>query len=388
MNLENKKRIQKLRLILNDMLHNNIIMNWSNLNKCIMILSLACSMHLLWLFWKLFILVTPSLWQWVDIDLLKFQIYLNIIGFLLLLFLILPCWFLQNKPWAEAFLPYFIINIFIAIIIRDGYLVGLFSPATVSAFICISALGLILFERRIVYFSLTLACLIFTILSYLTLTHVLPYSPLFSPELLTPSLNIFWVSSMIYFILPIVLASLLLFDILLFQWRHRESLIKTLRQSDPLTTLFNRRYFNEQLEKIQAVTHNYVVVLLDLDHFKTINDQYGHSVGDNALKQVALCLKAHLPEQDIVARFGGEEFIFSLTNITLEQAHAIAEHCRLAISHLRIPVLNNQFISLTASLGLAMSTPTQCIDSVIDSADQALYIAKQKGRNQVQIFQN
>ena len=271
---------------------------------------------------------------------------------------------------------------------RDGYLIGLFSPATVIAFICISGLGLILFEHRFVYFPLIFACIVYIILSYLTLTHDLPYSPLFTPELLSPTLNIFWVSSMAYFVIPIAFASLILCEILLFQWRHRESLIKTLSQTDPLTTLFNRRHFNEQLKRVQAVAHNYAIILLDLDHFKTINDQYGHSVGDNALKQVAQCLKSHLPEQDLVARFGGEEFIFSLQNITLEQTHAIAEHCRLAISYLRIPVSADKFISLTASFGLAMSNPTQCIDSVIHSADKALYIAKQKGRNQVHIYQS
>ena len=382
------KQTKKLRFVINKILHNNIIMNWSNLNKCILILSLACTMHLLWLFWKIFILLTPSLWHWVDMSLLKFQIYLNLASFFLLLFLILPCWLFQGKQWAETALPYAILNIFVAVIMRDGYLIGLFSPATVIAFICISGLGLILFEHRFVYFPLIFACIVYIILSYLTLTHALPYSPLFTPELLSPTLNIFWVSSMAYFVIPIAFASLILCEILLFQWRHRESLIKTLSQTDPLTTLFNRRHFNEQLKRVQAVAHNYAIILLDLDHFKTINDQYGHSVGDNALKQVAQCLKSHLPEQDLVARFGGEEFIFSLQNITLEQTHAIAEHCRLAISYLRIPVSADKFISLTASFGLAMSNPTQCIDSVIHSADKALYIAKQKGRNQVHIYQS
>lgn len=382
------KQTKKLRFVLNKILHNNIIMNWSNLNKCILILSLACTMHLLWLFWKIFILLTPSLWHWVDMSLLKFQIYLNLASFFLLLFLILPCWLFQGKQWAETALPYAILNIFVAVIMRDGYLIGLFSPATVIAFICISGLGLILFEHRFVYFPLIFACIVYIILSYLTLTHDLPYSPLFTPELLSPTLNIFWVSSMAYFVIPIAFASLILCEILLFQWRHRESLIKTLSQTDPLTTLFNRRHFNEQLKRVQAVAQNYAIILLDLDHFKTINDQYGHSVGDNALKQVAQCLKSHLPEQDLVARFGGEEFIFSLQNITLEQTHAIAEHCRLAISYLRIPVSADKFISLTASFGLAMSNPTQCIDFVIHSADKALYIAKQKGRNQVHIYQS
>ena len=307
------KQTKKLRFVLNKILHNNIIMNWSNLNKCILILSLACTMHLLWLFWKIFILLTPSLWHWVDMSLLKFQIYLNLASFFLLLFLILPCWLFQGKQWAETALPYAILNIFVAVIMRDGYLIGLFSPATVIAFICISGLGLILFEHRFVYFPLIFACIVYIILSYLTLTHDLPYSPLFTPELLSPTLNIFWVSSMAYFVIPIAFASLILCEILLFQWRHRESLIKTLSQTDPLTTLFNRRHFNEQLKRVQAVAHNYAIILLDLDHFKTINDQYGHSVGDNALKQVAQCLKSHLPEQDLVARFGGEEFIFFFT---------------------------------------------------------------------------
>ena len=110
---------------------------------------------------------------------------------------------------------------------------------------------------------------------------------------------------------PILITCLILFEILLSQWRHRERLIQHLSQIDPLTNTFNRRRISQSLEYFhQQDPHNpYAVVLLDLDHFKNINDQFGHHTGDTVLIAVSQKLGLHLRESDVVGRFGGEEFI-------------------------------------------------------------------------------
>lgn len=369
-------------------LHTNIIMNWSNLDKCTLILVLGCCQHLLWIVWKLFIFYTPSLWQWVNIPLLEFQISLNIYALIILILLIIPCIKLKKKQWAEDYLPYIILTVFVAMFIRDGYLIGIFSPATLCGYICISGIGFLLFERKIVYPPLLLATITLLSLALLTIFEALPYAPMFSDSLLHdyPFKSVFWIVSMAYFIIPIIFASLILGEIILIQWRHRESLIKKLSQTDPLTGLFNRRSFNEKLQLIHRSKAEYAIIILDLDHFKNINDEYGHQCGDEVLEHVAHTLTHCIRPSDIVARYGGEEFIMVLNDTEITQATAIAERCRLAIQDLHIQSRAEESISLTASFGLAMSSYTYESEKIIHFADTALYGSKQQGRNQIQIY--
>lgn len=191
---------------------------------------------------------------------------------------------------------------------------------------------------------------------------------------------------MAYFIIPIIFASLILGEIILIQWRHRESLIKKLSQTDPLTGLFNRRSFNEKLQLIHRSKAEYAIIILDLDHFKNINDEYGHQCGDEVLEHVAHTLTHCIRPSDIVARYGGEEFIMVLNDTEITQATAIAERCRLAIQDLHIQSRAEESISLTASFGLAMSSYTYESEKIIHFADTALYGSKQQGRNQIQIY--
>ena len=192
---------------------------------------------------------------------------------------------------------------------------------------------------------------------------------------------------MIFFIIPIVLTCLVLFETLLSQWRHRERLIQNLSQVDPLTNLFNRRSINACLERLdKSLTANYALVLLDLDHFKRINDQYGHHKGDEVLILVSNILNQQLRDSDIVGRFGGEEFILVLKNSNLEQAIHAAERCRKAIAQLEIFSEDGHLFQVTASFGIAVSTPELRPQQLLTHADQALYAAKASGRNKVMAY--
>jgi len=192
---------------------------------------------------------------------------------------------------------------------------------------------------------------------------------------------------MLYFIIPIFIVCLILCEILLSQWRNREAIIKNLSQTDPLTNLHNRRFFNEQLNLIHTKLSSYIIILVDLDHFKNINDIFGHHFGDEALCEVAKILSAHTRHTDIVARYGGEEFIIALPNTSLKIAQEIAEHCRLAIQN-QCLIYEQIDIQLTASFGISSSNQDLQMNKVIHQADLALYQAKQHGRNQVQIYQS
>ncbi|GFR35856.1 diguanylate cyclase [Thermobrachium celere] len=159
---------------------------------------------------------------------------------------------------------------------------------------------------------------------------------------------------------------------------------------DYLTNIYNRRAFfevaYELCKKVEKKNSSAVVVMTDIDKFKTINDTYGHDVGDAILKDFASILKKSIRECDIVARFGGEEFVILLYNISIDDAYKRIEELRNAIQNKIVEVGKNS-IKYTASFGIS---GVRCFDEkpledAIKRADMALYRAKQNGRNRVEI---
>lgn len=151
------------------------------------------------------------------------------------------------------------------------------------------------------------------------------------------------------------------------------------RLKDPLTHLLNRRGFNEAVYKrLKQVSHQrYFLLMCDIDHFKKINDQYGHLVGDQILQHISRVLRQNLRAQDLIGRFGGEEFIVLFQARELNQAYEIAERIRLNIETEPQYALN---IPITASFGLTEVFDQNLIHT-IGVADKLLYSAKQSGRN-------
>ena len=160
-----------------------------------------------------------------------------------------------------------------------------------------------------------------------------------------------------------------------------------LAQLDPLTGLNNRRAFYDKTGALwsQAVRHGHAtsVMLLDIDRFKQINDVHGHAHGDDVLKAVTQVLKTSIREEDVLARWGGEEFIVFLPETGREEGMALAERLRTRIAALRVPAEAGETM-LTASFGIAQVEGHHAtLDALIASADECLYQAKQRGRNQV-----
>ena len=148
---------------------------------------------------------------------------------------------------------------------------------------------------------------------------------------------------------------------------------------DDLTKVYNRRCFYQHVKGV--VNNPYTVLIIDIDHFKRINDDFGHDVGDHVLKEFASKIDALFEDGNIFARIGGEEFAGYLPNCTLEQMQAFAES--VLASARTIEVTDKLYIS--ASVGVAKRFKNESFDSVMKRADQALYIAKNNGRNQFEI---
>lgn len=166
-----------------------------------------------------------------------------------------------------------------------------------------------------------------------------------------------------------------------------KKLAEILARKDELTGLSNRREFFDQgdhtLKQAVRFKHPVSVIMMDLDNFKKINDDYGHSAGDKVLQVVAELLKSMVREIDIVARIGGEEFAYVLPETGLDEAVKLAERLRLKIADTSV-VHQEVRVKITASFGIcSRQVENETMETMLTKADDALYVAKKNGRNQV-----
>mgnify|MGYP000340699025 FL=1 len=172
--------------------------------------------------------------------------------------------------------------------------------------------------------------------------------------------------------------------------RDYNNQLQDLASHDPLTRVFNAgayyRACDQQIHASQRSNQPFAVLFIDLDHFKSINDTYGHAVGDDVLRTVAQTLQTTARRSDIVGRIGGEEFSVFLTNTQLLGAQQLAETLRVAIESIHIEV-NGVRLKITASIGVAAKRFDQeTMQAIQQHADQAMYEAKRGGRNRVSTF--
>ena len=160
-----------------------------------------------------------------------------------------------------------------------------------------------------------------------------------------------------------------------------------LAKTDHLTGLNNRRELSHLLRKIclQASTKQASILMIDIDHFKQVNDQYGHNAGDVVLTEIGQVLQHMMPERACLARWGGEEFLVLLPNSGSQEAIKVAEDFRLAVAHLKISY-ETQDISVTVSIGVEAYRPDDSMDVWVRRADQALYASKSNGRNRATLY--
>ncbi|MGK0445755.1 MAG: diguanylate cyclase (GGDEF)-like protein [Bermanella sp.] len=166
--------------------------------------------------------------------------------------------------------------------------------------------------------------------------------------------------------------------------RYRRALDQAFK--DPLTGAGNRIALNDNLtremELSKRLNYDLSVLMIDLDHFKRINDGYGHLVGDEVLKAVVTQIKDCIRQTDICFRYGGEEFVVLLNNANIANARLIAERIRMTVSDLCIAT-DKGLLQVTLSTGLAMLKDDDSCNDLLKRADSALYQAKQSGRNKV-----
>ena len=182
--------------------------------------------------------------------------------------------------------------------------------------------------------------------------------------------------------------------------RKENSALEILNATDSLTLALTKKEtyvrLKREISRGQRSLHPLAFLMLDIDHFKRINDQYGHMVGDTVLKNLSLFCQHKLRDIDVFGRFGGEEFLIACPETDAKAALEIAERLREAISKNYFAIVNGKEITLTVSIGISIFDPKQvnhdsldlAMDLYIDYSDKAMYCAKNAGRNQVKLFQN
>ncbi|GKT08482.1 GGDEF domain-containing protein [Desulforhabdus sp. TSK] len=157
---------------------------------------------------------------------------------------------------------------------------------------------------------------------------------------------------------------------------------------DGLTQLKNRReiekLLGQEIKRAQRYDKPLSVMMLDIDHFKLVNDRHGHQVGDEALRVVARTIKQEVRNTDFVVRYGGEEILVIATETSIEDSKTLAQRLHAAVGRAPIPLKNEETLRVTVSIGVASFSVTQnTMQALIKSADEALYRAKESGRDRV-----
>jgi len=193
--------------------------------------------------------------------------------------------------------------------------------------------------------------------------------------------KVFYFNLVISLIMTILVTILILFIIKKYHKR-----LTFLAEHDPLTSLKNRRMFEEKFGQFLLLQkrdkRDLSLIFLDIDNFKKINDTFGHATGDLVIKQIASTLKMHTRQTDILARWGGEEFIIALIDSDLEKARVTTEKLRQSIENDYV-LKNLVNFTVTASFGITETTEKDSIENVLQRADEAMYISKTNGKNRV-----
>jgi diguanylate cyclase (GGDEF)-like protein len=291
------------------------------------------------------------------------------------------------RPWLIRFTVQFWFVCFALTL----YTIGPYTSPFPMMLLIFPLLGFIVIgTRRVAYGLATFAALLIATTVAERLGAV-PYAPLFVSAILVDGRpHTSWILSLGW--IPLLGSGLILavFAYVVHQWKDREEQLKELSNTDYLTGVRNRRSFMESAEtefaRAQRFDKSLAIVMIDVDHFKRVNDGYGHSIGDEILKLVGKILAQEVRRHDVAARYGGEEFCFLLAETDEEQARVMAERCRERIEASQLMVRGSA-VRVTASVGIA-AYPHQDItrvEQLIDLADAALYLAKRSGRNQVAI---
>lgn len=364
---------------------------WTPVRKTVLILFIGCSQLLFYSFWTLMLLTPEARNNIVNVDFVLYILpfcSLVVTGMIVLA----SSGFLVNRRNPNASWYQYLGQLYYAgAFVFFGYLVGTLSMPVGIILISGPLIGMIFFELRYIAPACVISVLGLIALTYASALDLVPYAPVMPtgrPDF--TQVSSVWLLSFYMFVMPHMIVAIYVADMTFGHWRERGIRARELSRTDVLTGIPNRRSILDILEKEIARTWRHgpplAVALLDLDHFKKINDTWGHPVGDAVLQHATQLLQGTLRQCDTMGRFGGEEFMLVLPDTTQEGAAATLERCRKILEENPMQQESGPAITVTASFGLTCNAHCMTLSSeqLIRAADDALYNAKRSGRNRIE----
>lgn len=371
------------------------MLDWSPIQRLALLLGLFLGQFLLYSVWAGFVLTYPDAQRYIrsDVLLALFPVYFLLFSYLAVLYL--GCRYLSRCAsgyWHHAM--QLVVALSLAVGIPSlAVLGGLLSLGAGMLMLGIPILGLFFLQRWASYLLFFIGNFIFIGLVIATVLDYLPYAPLLTDQGLLGGQNSgFWLYSTLFFNLLYVGLLFGMIDQLIQEFQSRERKVRYLSEHDDLTGLLNRRAVQQKMHVLLGGRQSSAavsVLVLDLDFFKTINDRWGHLVGDEVLIACAHRLQQIVADRGWVSRYGGEEFLVLLLSHSSTDAQALAERICDGIAQLRVRCEAVQSVQVTVSIGVSHQEidRVDAIFGVIHQADQALYQAKALGRNQVVMWE-
>lgn len=371
-------------------------LEWDSATKAALLLGVCVAMHTQYITWAYF-QVSPfaaeNTGYYVNIPFIESQLnqYSGLLFISLVLFL--GVFFLRKRYPDKEFFEHLSAQYYGLTLSYCSYLIGNLSIATGVVIAGAPVVGFILFHRRPVFLAFFVSLTAQAYIAYASMQGYVEYAPIIN-NLSEPdgTISYYWLANIYLFTTPHLLILTAAAYYMLNRWRTREEEVIMLSLTDPLTHLSNRRCILSTLTKeiARSCRHDppLSIILVDLDHFKNVNDTLGHPVGDQVLVAAAASLKSSVRQSDHVGRYGGEEFLIILPETNTQAAIQLGERCRKSLEALKIDTGKREPLQITASFGLFCNETDRCdsSESMLHFADEALYSAKKQGRNKVVVY--
>ncbi len=367
-------------------------MRWNRVERGCAAAAEVAVIYPLYLLGMLYVLGREDRARLIQVDFVRDQVvFFALVSLAALLLWSLGLWLRGRYP-RVLWYQHLTANYFGVTLVWAGYITGTLNLAAGVVLMGAAVTGYMVLDRRVIVPAFINALLLLLGLTVASSMDLLPYAP----AMVTPvdaATRLFWLHTHLFLAAPHIIFCLLATMLMLRQWGRSEARVLRLGTTDGLTGLYNRRSILEVLWRARTRAHEHnmplAVGLLDLDHFKAINDRKGHLAGDRVLRDVAGAIRAQLPAEAQVGRFGGEEFLVVLPGANRTAARRHMEALCRAIEALGLRDDRDQPLAVTASAGLACdATGSESgADALVSTADDALYQAKEQGRNQVVALQ-
>lgn len=365
-------------------------LEWSSAAKATLLLVVTVGMHLHYTLWAHYVLSRPDHAELVRVAVLQSElgVFHQILLGSVLLTLLLP---LSRRLFGDTVLYEYLGASYYGLShCYFAWLIGTLSLPSGIVLAGAPVLGFIFFNRGAVTVAFLLSALALVVVTLLAAGGQLPYAPLLN-DFVSPEgkLSAFWSFSFIVYSIPHLVFLFGMAYLVLRRWREREEQARIMSRIDPLTGLYNRRsiliHLNREQDRSVQQTLPMAVVMLDLDHFKQINDTWGHEAGDYVLIAAADVLQKNVRQNDRAGRYGGEEFLLVLPGADTEGARRLAERCRQQLEQLEVLLPDGRRLRVSASMGLFCNEHDRAASpaEMLRKADKALYVAKEGGRNRV-----